>query len=132
MNKNIKGDEEKKSTHSQIRGDFLNHFDAYKKDYKNRCSKKKGLAKLDCYYEKKVLKKINNIFEITDNNRNNNKFYNKKIYNKYVIRLILFGLLPFLGTIMPLFFSEYNTYIREWCFIDCDSKHDNNDKHLIL
>ncbi|KMZ86063.1 hypothetical protein PVBG_05462 [Plasmodium vivax Brazil I] len=45
MNKNIKGETEKKSTYSQIRGGGLNKFDAYMKDYKNRYAKKKGLAK---------------------------------------------------------------------------------------
>ncbi|KMZ83351.1 hypothetical protein PVBG_05747 [Plasmodium vivax Brazil I] len=119
MSRNIKGDVEKKPAHSLIRGDCLNHFDAYMKDYKNRYAKKKGLAKLDCYYEKKVLKKINNIFEITDNIRNNNKFYNKKIYNKYVIRLILFCLIPCIGLLIPLFFNNYNPLMDKFCFNDC-------------
>ncbi|KMZ82379.1 hypothetical protein PVIIG_06293 [Plasmodium vivax India VII] len=130
MNKNLKCEAEKKSTYSQISGGGINNFYAYMKDYKNRYAKKKGLAKWDCYYEKKVLNKINNMYEITDNIRNKNKLYNKKIYNKYVIRLILFGLLPFLGTIIPLFFSEYNTYIKDWCVSDCRSKHEDNDNTL--
>ncbi|KMZ76579.1 hypothetical protein PVIIG_06539, partial [Plasmodium vivax India VII] len=83
ITKNIKSEEVKNPTQSQIRKDCLNNYDAYMKGYKNRYAKKKGLAKLDCYYENKVLKKINNIFEITDNMKNNKKYYNKKIYNKY-------------------------------------------------
>ncbi|KMZ95121.1 hypothetical protein PVMG_05950 [Plasmodium vivax Mauritania I] len=125
-NKNIKSEEVKIPIQSQIRKDCLNNYDVYMKDYKNRYGKKKGLAKWDCYCERKLFNKINNIYEITDNMQNKKKYYNKKIYNKYVIRLILFGLIPFLGTIMPLFFSEYNTYINNWCFSDCRSKHDTS------
>ncbi|KMZ94942.1 hypothetical protein PVMG_06113 [Plasmodium vivax Mauritania I] len=119
-NKNIRSEAEKKSTHSQIRGDGINNFYAYMKDYKNRYAKKKGLAKWDCYYEKKVLNKINNMYEITDNIRNNNKLYNKIIYNKYLIRLILFCLLPCIGLLMPLFFNKYNPLLKKFCFSDCD------------
>ncbi|KMZ88498.1 hypothetical protein PVBG_06159 [Plasmodium vivax Brazil I] len=127
-NKNIKSEEVKIPIQSQIRKDCLNNYDVYMKDYKNRYGKKKGLAKWDCYCERNLFNKINNIYEITDNMKNKKKYYNKKIYNKYVIRLILFGLIPFLGTIMPLFFSEYNTYINNWCLRDCRSKHDTSDQ----
>ncbi|KMZ76619.1 hypothetical protein PVIIG_05463 [Plasmodium vivax India VII] len=127
MNKNIKSEAEKKSTYSQISGGGLNKFDAYMKDYKYRYSKKKGIAKLDCYYEKKVLKKINNIYEISEYMRNKNKFYNKKIFNRYIISLIIFAFIPFLGTILPLFFSDLNPYVKNWCFNTCRSKHIKND-----
>ncbi|VVA00288.1 Plasmodium exported protein, unknown function, partial [Plasmodium vivax] len=119
MNKNIKSEAEKKSIYSYIRGDRLNKIDYYIKDYKIRYSKKKGIAKLDCYYENKVLKKINDIFEITDNMKNKKKYYNKKIFNKYFMSLILFGLLPFLGITIPLLFHKDGLLKYIFCFSDC-------------
>ncbi|KMZ94057.1 hypothetical protein PVMG_02283 [Plasmodium vivax Mauritania I] len=123
MNKNIKSGEEKKLTYSQIRGGCLYNFDTYMKDYKNRYAKKKGLAKLDCYFEKNVLKKINNIFEISENMRKKKKYYNKKLYNKYVTCLVLFSVVPFFGFILILYFSKFNPYMLEACFSGCRHKH---------
>ncbi|KMZ77124.1 hypothetical protein PVIIG_06546 [Plasmodium vivax India VII] len=127
-NKNIKSEEIKKPTKSRIRKDCLNNFDAYMQDYKYRYAKKKGIAKLDCYYENKVLKKINNIFEITDNMNNKKKYYNKKIYNKYIMRLILFGLIPLLGTIIPLLFGEHSPLKDMMCFSNCLSDHNESPR----
>ncbi|KMZ76688.1 hypothetical protein PVIIG_05728 [Plasmodium vivax India VII] len=125
MNKNIKSEEVKKPTPSHIRGDCLNNFDAYMKDYKKRYSKKKGVAKLDCYYERKLFNKINNIIHISENMKNDEKLYKKKKYNKYVIYLILFGLFPFLASIMPLLFAEHSPLTKMICFSTCRSKHDS-------
>ncbi|CAG9475204.1 unnamed protein product [Plasmodium vivax] len=126
INKNIINEAENKSTYSKIKKSDVNYLDLYRKDYKNRYSKKRGLSKLDCYYENKVFNKINNIFEISENMRNNNKIYNKKIYNKYVIRLIIFAFIPLIGLIIPYFFSEYNPLIKNWCFRSCLNKHGSN------
>ncbi|KMZ92841.1 hypothetical protein PVMG_01427 [Plasmodium vivax Mauritania I] len=126
MNKNIKSEAEKKSIHSYIRGDRLNKIDYYLKDYKIRYSKKKGIAKLDCYYENKVLKKINKIFEITDNMKNKKKYYNKKVYNKYVVRLVFFSIIPFLGLIFTFYFSKLNPYTEKACFSECLFKHEGD------
>ncbi|KMZ94900.1 hypothetical protein PVMG_05511 [Plasmodium vivax Mauritania I] len=123
MNNNIKSEEVNKRSQSQIRKDCLNNYDAYMKGYKNRYSKKKGLAKLDCYYEKKVLKRINNIFEISENMRNKKNPYNKKIYNKYIMSLVLFSIIPFFGLIIIFYFSKLNPYMQKACFSECLLKH---------
>ncbi|CAI7718367.1 Plasmodium exported protein, unknown function [Plasmodium vivax] len=128
FNKDIINEAENKSTYSQIKKSELNYLDLYRKDYKNRYSKKKGLSKLDCYYENKVFNKINNIFEISEYIKNNNKFYNKKAFNKYIIRLIIFSFIPFIGLIIPFFFSEHNTLIKNWCLSTCRSLHGSSDK----
>ncbi|CAG9474528.1 unnamed protein product [Plasmodium vivax] len=119
INRNIINDAENKSTYSQIKKSYLNYLDLYRKDYKNRYSKKKGLSKLDCYYENKVFNKINNIFEISEYMKHKNKYYNKKIFKKYIIRLIIFAFIPFIGLIIPFFFSKYNPLIENWCFSTC-------------
>ncbi|KMZ76802.1 hypothetical protein PVIIG_06580, partial [Plasmodium vivax India VII] len=105
INKNIINEAENKSKYSQIKKTDVNYLDLYRKDYKYRYSKKKGISKLDCYYENKLFNKFNNIFEISEYMRNNNKFYNKKIYNKYMIRIIIFAFIPLIGLIFPFFFS---------------------------
>ncbi|VUZ99844.1 Plasmodium exported protein, unknown function [Plasmodium vivax] len=126
MNKNIKSEEVKTPIQSQIRKDCLNNYAVYMNDYKNRYAKKKGLAKWDCYYERKLFNKINNIFEITDNMTNKKKYYNKKIYNKYIVGLVLFSLIPFLGFIFIFYFSKLNPYMQKACFSACRSKHPSN------
>ncbi|VUZ95019.1 Plasmodium exported protein, unknown function [Plasmodium vivax] len=78
MNKNIKNEAEKKSTYSQVKRDSLNKLDAYRKGYKRRYSKKKGLAKLECSYEKKIFDKIDYIYGLAENWNNNKKSYKKK------------------------------------------------------
>ncbi|KMZ96468.1 hypothetical protein PVNG_06188 [Plasmodium vivax North Korean] len=105
MNKNIKNGAEKKSTYSQVKGEKLNELDAYKQGYKCRYSKKKGLAKLDCYCEKKVFDKIEYINDMSTKLQNKKKSFSKGILTKYNILFILFSLLPLLGLIFPILFG---------------------------
>ncbi|CAG9481140.1 unnamed protein product [Plasmodium vivax] len=51
MNKTIKDD----MPNYEYLKKGINDLDTYKKDYKRRHDKKKGLARLDCYYEKKYV-----------------------------------------------------------------------------
>ncbi|KMZ92499.1 hypothetical protein PVMG_06142 [Plasmodium vivax Mauritania I] len=115
MNKNIKNEAEKKSTYSQVKGDSLNKLDAYRKGYKRRYSKKKGLAKLECSYEKKIFDKIDYIYGLAENWNNNKKSYKKKIYDKFGVRLILCVLSPLLGLIMPILFFDKDNALLKLC-----------------
>ncbi|SCA82206.1 Plasmodium exported protein, unknown function [Plasmodium vivax] len=101
MNKNIKNGAEKKSTYSQVKGKSLNKLDAYKQGYKHRYSRKKGLAKFECYCEKKVFDKIEYINCLGEGKKGGKKSVTKTILNKYTIRFFLFSLLPFLGLLIP-------------------------------
>ncbi|SCA83729.1 Plasmodium exported protein, unknown function, partial [Plasmodium vivax] len=85
----------------------LNNFDVYMKNYNRRYSQKKGLSKLDCYYEKKIFDKFQNICELAKKANYDKKRCKKLFFKKYGIGLILFILLPLLGFIFPiLFWSE--------------------------
>ncbi|KMZ87782.1 hypothetical protein PVBG_05034 [Plasmodium vivax Brazil I] len=106
MNKNIKKDTENKSTYSHVKRGGLNELDAYRKGYKQRYSKKKGLAKLDCYCEKKVFDKFNNMCDIAEKLKNNTMRAKKKILKKYGIGLIIFALIPAIGLIFPTLFGD--------------------------
>ncbi|KMZ82427.1 hypothetical protein PVIIG_06129 [Plasmodium vivax India VII] len=99
--------EEDISTYTQLKRRGLNNFDLYMKLYKHRYDKKKGLAKIDCYFEKKVFDLIENIGKLAKKYKNNKKSFKKGFYKKYGIRLILFSLIPFIGLISPLLFNEY-------------------------
>ncbi|KMZ98960.1 hypothetical protein PVNG_05672 [Plasmodium vivax North Korean] len=127
VNKNIKSEAEKKSLHSYIKGDRLNKIDYYIKDYKIRYSKKKGIAKLDCYYERKIFNKINNIYKISKNMKITKKYYKKKKYNKYVMLFASFAVIPIVRLIFILYFSELNTDMKDACFSGCLSKHEESD-----
>ncbi|SCO65750.1 Plasmodium exported protein, unknown function [Plasmodium vivax] len=117
-----------KSIYGHVKTDGLNHLDAYKKGYKSRYSKKKGLAKMDCYLERKMFDKIEYIDEIAENIMNKRKHFIKAIFNKYTIRFVIFVFLPLIGIIMPTLCGKDDRYIIPLCFKDC-SKHANESSH---
>ncbi|VUZ93896.1 Plasmodium exported protein, unknown function [Plasmodium vivax] len=106
------------STYDQLNKKHLNDLDAYNKGYSNRYSKKKGLAKLDCYCEKKLFNKIDEIYELSRSMQNDEKNFKKKIYNKFGYGLILFSLSPILGVIFPIIFGKNGPFYN-WCTSDC-------------
>ncbi|KNA01623.1 hypothetical protein PVNG_05783 [Plasmodium vivax North Korean] len=78
----------------------------YKTAYNHRYAKKKGLSKLDCYYENKIFKKIDHLYDIAYNWRGDKKSFKKKIMKVFGTRLILFALLPCLGLILLILFGS--------------------------
>ncbi|SCA82036.1 Protein of unknown function, putative, partial [Plasmodium vivax] len=124
MNKNIKNGTEKKSTYSQVKGDSLNKLDAYKKGYNRRYSKKKGLAKFECYCEKKVFDKIEYINSLGEGKKSGKKSFTKTIFNKYTIRFFLFALLPFLGLIIHILFGNSDKETKNYFNVFWGDCHD--------
>ncbi|KNA00870.1 hypothetical protein PVNG_06202 [Plasmodium vivax North Korean] len=113
------------TTRRNLKRNDLSDLDNYKKCYKNRYSKKKGLAKLDCYYEKKVFDKLDEIYELSRKKKNDKKAFKKKIYNKFGYRLIFFSLIPLLGIIYYIVLRK-NGPFKKYCFSDCPSLHNDN------
>ncbi|CAI7718314.1 hypothetical protein PVIIG_05751 [Plasmodium vivax India VII] len=68
------------STYSNFGKKGLDYLDNYNKDYERRYAKKKGIAKWDCYCEKKIFDKINNIYELAEKMQNNKKGFKKGFY----------------------------------------------------
>ncbi|CAI7724196.1 Plasmodium exported protein, unknown function [Plasmodium vivax] len=112
------------STYGNLNKNVLSDLDNYKKCYKNRYSKKKGLAKLDCYYEKIIFDEIDEIYELSRKMKNDKKAFKKKIYNKIGYRYIFFSLYPLLGIIFYIVFSEYGPF-KKYCLSDCKSLHED-------
>ncbi|SCA83387.1 Protein of unknown function, putative, partial [Plasmodium vivax] len=126
-NMNLKNRMNNTSTYNQLNKKILNALDSYKKGYNNRYYKKKGLAKLDCYYERKIFNKIDEIYELSRSMQNDKKNFKKKIYKKFGYCLIFFAISPIFGVIFPILFSEYGPFYN-WCTSDC-TKNSGEHKH---
>ncbi|KMZ83341.1 hypothetical protein PVBG_05737 [Plasmodium vivax Brazil I] len=92
-------------TYSEVRSKASNNFDIYMKGYKDRYIKKKGLYKLDCYYENKLFGKFNHMCDVAEKMRNDKKRWKRFIFKKYGIGLIIFALIPGLGLIFYILFG---------------------------
>ncbi|KMZ98409.1 hypothetical protein PVNG_04353 [Plasmodium vivax North Korean] len=102
----------------------LNNIDVYMKNYKHRYGKKKGLFKLDCYYENKIFKKIDYIYDLAKIMRNYKKSFKKNILQNFGYRLIFLSLIPFFGIVFPILFNEKYPLINV-CF--SSHTHGSND-----
>ncbi|SCA81875.1 Plasmodium exported protein, unknown function, partial [Plasmodium vivax] len=101
----------------------INLYD-HKKGYKNRYSKKKGLAKLDCYCEKILFDKFDYLDNIAQKKNNRRTSFMDKILNRYGYRLILFSLLPIVGLIFPILFCNKDEEPGKLAFYCAHEKHD--------
>ncbi|KMZ88745.1 hypothetical protein PVBG_05691 [Plasmodium vivax Brazil I] len=110
------------TTYRKLKTNDLSDLDNYKKCYKKRYSKKKGLAKLDCYYEKKIFDGIDEIYELSIKMKNDKKASKKRIFYKFGYHYILLSLYPIMGIIFYIVFSEYGPF-EKYCLSDCPSRH---------
>ncbi|VVA00037.1 Plasmodium exported protein, unknown function [Plasmodium vivax] len=60
---------------------------------------------MDCYCEQKIFEKYDRIYELAEKLKNDIKSFNKKILKKYGVRIIILGLLPFLGFVFNILFA---------------------------
>ncbi|CAG9473009.1 Protein of unknown function, putative [Plasmodium vivax] len=106
MDVNLENKWKHASTYGLLQKVKGNDLDAYKKGIKNIYVKKKGLAKLDNYFEKKIFGKIEYLEEISYKMKNKkNHFITKKLI-KYFLIFVIFALIPFLGLIFPTVIYE--------------------------
>ncbi|VUZ99459.1 Plasmodium exported protein, unknown function [Plasmodium vivax] len=106
------------STYRNMKNSDSKKLKLYKTSYRHRYAKKKGLSKLDCYCEKKVFDKIDDIGKLAEMLQNNKKLLKKKFYKKFGIGCIILSLVPVLGFIIPLVHYGYFE-IMEKCFNNC-------------
>ncbi|KMZ77106.1 hypothetical protein PVIIG_06442 [Plasmodium vivax India VII] len=79
---NINNEEDDTSTYAHLKKRRPINLYSYKKDYESRYSKKTGLAKLDCYCEKKIFDKIDHIHILAKSMSNDKKGFRKAIDKK--------------------------------------------------
>ncbi|SCA81860.1 Plasmodium exported protein, unknown function [Plasmodium vivax] len=105
------------STYAHIKKRDFDVLDTYKKNYKSRYSKKKGLAKLDCYFEKKIFDQIDYIYGLAGKWQKDKNSFKKKLLKKYGILFLLTALVPLLGLIYPslLIGETAKDRIFRWC-----------------
>ncbi|SCA81742.1 Protein of unknown function, putative, partial [Plasmodium vivax] len=129
LHKNRRNVSEHIPTYSSVRSKASNNFDLYMKNYKNRYMRKKGLSKLDCYYENKLFRKLKNMCDIAEKVHNDKKSWKSFFIKKYGIGLIIFALLPTIGLIFPILFGIGNE--RHGIIPQCPSDHFNvgDNKH---
>ncbi|VUZ99831.1 Plasmodium exported protein, unknown function [Plasmodium vivax] len=89
--KKLKTKKEDSSTYKRLKREGLNDMEIYKKSFQCKYNKKKGLAKLDGYCEKKIFDKIDNMCEIAKMMNDEKKRY-KKVFKKYGLPFVLSGL----------------------------------------
>ncbi|VUZ99920.1 Plasmodium exported protein, unknown function [Plasmodium vivax] len=99
---NINNEEDVTSTYAYLKKRRPINLYSYKKDYERRYSNKKGLAKLECYCEKKIFDKIDHIHVLAKSMRIDRNSFSKVIDKKYGVILILLYYLPLIGLIPPL------------------------------
>ncbi|VUZ98019.1 Plasmodium exported protein, unknown function [Plasmodium vivax] len=113
-NYNKVNDKKYNREYTNLKVDRSNNLEAYKKSYNTRYAKKKGLEKLDCYYENKVFDKFGKIEELAKK-INNKKALKRLIYKKYGLKLILIFLLPLLGLIVPIYLGVLDGHFSFNC-----------------
>ncbi|KMZ94901.1 hypothetical protein PVMG_05512 [Plasmodium vivax Mauritania I] len=125
--RNVKYTSDDLSKCEQLKKKGLCDLDLYRKNYKHRYSKKKFLGKIDCYCEQKIFNKYDRIYELAEKLKNDKKSFNKKILKKYGVRIIILGLLLFLGFVFTILFKGgKNNALINLCI---EEKHKNDPSH---
>ncbi|VVA00195.1 Plasmodium exported protein, unknown function [Plasmodium vivax] len=98
----LKFDNYGSSVYDKLQKSCSNGLKIYKKQFKHKYSRKKGLKRLDCYCEKKIFDMIDILGEQPVGTSGNNIKLKKNIVRKLGIRAILMCLVPLIGIILPI------------------------------
>ncbi|KMZ89631.1 hypothetical protein PVMG_06134 [Plasmodium vivax Mauritania I] len=89
------------NTYEQLKNSTSDNVESYLNLYNKRYSKKKGLKKFDCYYEKKLYKSLNKLEKLAKKRDTSKSRIISIICRKYGLPLILLCLIPLLTLAMP-------------------------------
>ncbi|SCA82039.1 Plasmodium exported protein, unknown function, partial [Plasmodium vivax] len=101
-NRRIKNEAENITIYKQLGKNNLNKLELYRKDYRKRYNKKKGVAKLECYCEKKAFDKFDHICSLEESIKNGKKHLIKKLHKNYGLPIVLLTLFSLIGLIIPI------------------------------
>ncbi|KMZ88866.1 hypothetical protein PVBG_06262 [Plasmodium vivax Brazil I] len=93
----------------------LNNLEIYMKNLKYGYSKKKGIKKLNCFFEKEIFNEINRLKIFSRNVENDKKKFKLSFLIKRGISIIAFSLIPSLGLIFYILFGGTKKYLISWC-----------------
>ncbi|KNA01712.1 hypothetical protein PVNG_04738 [Plasmodium vivax North Korean] len=118
------------NTYENLKREKPNNMESYLNSYKSRYSKKSGLKKLDCYYEKKLFSRMNKIEKIAKEKNFSKSRIKKIIYKKYSIYFFLLSLIPLFALAIPVYVIRGHTGSRLECIynIQHDSASSTNCK----
>ncbi|VUZ99602.1 Plasmodium exported protein, unknown function [Plasmodium vivax] len=94
------------STYANLKNRDSIKLKLYKTGYKHRYAKKKGLSKLDCYCEKKLFDKIDDINKVSEKMHNDKKRLIKKILKKHCKGVIILTSILLIGLIIHIYLLE--------------------------
>ncbi|SCA83680.1 Plasmodium exported protein, unknown function, partial [Plasmodium vivax] len=97
---NIKNEEHVTSTYAHLKKRRPINMLSYKKDYQRRYYKKKGLAKLDCYCENKLFRRIDELYKLADSMKNDKRPFRKALIKKYRVHICFTMFFYILGALI--------------------------------
>ncbi|SCA81708.1 Protein of unknown function, putative, partial [Plasmodium vivax] len=118
---------ENMSKYNMIGKNVLNNFEYYRKNYEKRYNKKKGIAKLECYCEKKVFDNLDYICSLEEKIKSGKKRLKNILYKNYGLPIVLFLLFSLLGLIIPILDEYHNIHKMMSCGIS-SSKPEDHEK----
>ncbi|SCA81704.1 Plasmodium exported protein, unknown function, partial [Plasmodium vivax] len=89
------------NTYERLKTGKPNNIESYLNSFKYRYSKKSGLKKLDCYYEKKIFNSINKIEKMVEQNNVGSYRITRSLFKKFGPSLFIINLLPLLVFVIP-------------------------------
>ncbi|CAI7721802.1 Plasmodium exported protein, unknown function [Plasmodium vivax] len=119
---NINNEEDVTSTYAYLKKRRPINLFSYKRNYERRYSRKKGLAKLECYCEKKIFDKIDDINKLSEKLHNDKKRLKKEILKKQCKGIIILTSILVIVTILNILFTSEYALIRS-----CGSTHENTE-----
>ncbi|SCA81885.1 Protein of unknown function, putative [Plasmodium vivax] len=90
------------NTYERLKTGKPNNIESYLNSFKYRYSKKSGLKKLDCYYEKKIFNSIYKIEKMVEQNNVGSYRITRSIIKKFGPLLFIINLIPLLVFVIPV------------------------------
>ncbi|KMZ95183.1 hypothetical protein PVMG_05101 [Plasmodium vivax Mauritania I] len=119
-------------TYDMLKRAKPNNMETYLNGYKYRHSKKRGLKKLDCYFEKNLFTSLDKIEKNAKKKNNGKSPIISIICGKYGLPLFLLSLVPLFALVIPVYVGKVHKRGKDQCtviFTDSSKKEVKNILH---